>query len=222
MDQPCYKCGQVVEEGRVFCPHCGAPQIRVLVAEPLPAAAIPRTTEGSSSDSALPAHQTVPVLALPVQWSQALKPCFLAALIASVLMVVGLHPFAAMPAAGFLSVVFYRQGRQNLAIRRAAAARVGAFGGLLHSGIVVFITALAAFFPEPRAKLHEEILNNVQRVAAAHADNPQLQELLHHLNTPDGFAVWLILCGVLLLILSVMLGGAGGAVAGAIFGRGEH
>ena len=222
MDQPCYKCSQMVEEGRVFCPYCGAPQIRVLVAESVPAVALARAPEVSSGESALPAHQTVPVLALPVQWSQALKPCFLAALIASVLMVMGLYPLVALPTAGFLSVVFYRHGQQNLAIRRAAAARIGAFGGLLNSGIIVFITAIAAIFPEPRATLHQEILNNVQRVAASHGDSPQLQELLHQLNTPDGFALWLILCGVLLLILSVMLGGAGGAVAGAFFGRGER
>ena len=37
MEQPCYKCRQLVEEGRPFCPHCGAPQIRVLVAEPVAA-----------------------------------------------------------------------------------------------------------------------------------------------------------------------------------------
>ena len=36
MEQPCYKCGQTVEEGIPFCPHCSAPQIRVVVAEPAP------------------------------------------------------------------------------------------------------------------------------------------------------------------------------------------
>ncbi len=206
----------------MFCPNCAAPQIRVLVAEPVPAVTLAGPMEASSGAGDLPAHQTMPVLALPVQWSRALKPCFLAALIASVLLVMGLYPFVAMPTAGFLSVVFYRQGQQNLAIRRAVAARVGAFAGLLHSGIIVLITALAVVFPDARAKLHEEILNNVQRVAAAHAGSPQFQELLQQLNTPDGFALWLIACGVLLLILSVMLGGAGGAIAGAIFGRAER
>jgi hypothetical protein len=91
MEQPCYKCGQMVEEGRMFCPNCRAPQIRVLVAEPVAAASLAQLTEPSNEDI-LPASQTVPVLALPVQWSHALKPCFLAALAASVLMLLGLHP----------------------------------------------------------------------------------------------------------------------------------
>ena len=69
MEQPCYKCRQLVEEGRPFCPHCSAPQIRVLVAEPVAAVgtfagvAVP-----SESAVELPASQTLPVLALPMRW----------------------------------------------------------------------------------------------------------------------------------------------------------
>ena len=218
MEQSCYKCGQMVEEGRVFCPHCSAPQIRVLVAEPA-GAALSRTTEGTAGESALPASQTVPVLALPVQWSRALKPCGLAAVVATALMFLGLHPFVAMPCAGFLSVVFYRQGQPVFLIRLGTATRVGAFAGLLYSALIALLTALAALLPEAREKLHEQVLENVQKMAEAHADNPQLQELLRQLKTPDGFVVFLMVLGAVLFISSVVLGGAGGAVAGAIFGR---
>src|ERR1700745_381022 len=106
MDQPCYKCGQAVEQGIPFCPHCSAPQIRVVVAEPV---AVPCGLANASTSEAaavLPASQTIPVLALPMHWSQALKPCALAALIASVLMSLGLNPFVAMFSVGFLAVVF--------------------------------------------------------------------------------------------------------------------
>src|SRR5437660_9980738 len=33
MEHPCHKCGQAVEDGIPFCSHCGAPQIRVAVAD---------------------------------------------------------------------------------------------------------------------------------------------------------------------------------------------
>ncbi len=36
MDHPCHKCGQSAEDGVPFCSHCGAPQIRVAMAEPAP------------------------------------------------------------------------------------------------------------------------------------------------------------------------------------------
>src|SRR5206468_6389886 len=107
MEQPCYKCGQTVEEGTPFCPHCSAPQIRVIIAEPppLPLAFAAATTTHEAT--VLPASQTVPVLALPMQWSQAFRPCALAAVVASLLMSLGLNPFVAMFSVGFLAVVFY-------------------------------------------------------------------------------------------------------------------
>lgn len=120
MEQPCYKCGQIVEQGIPFCPHCSAPQIRVVVAEP--ATPPPLAVKSSQDSDELPASQTVPVLAMPMQWSQALKPCVLAAVVASVLMVLGLNPFVAMAVVGFLAVVFYRQRRPEIMIKAATGA----------------------------------------------------------------------------------------------------
>lgn len=219
MEQPCYKCGQTVEEGRVFCPHCGAPQIRVLVAEPVPATILSPTTETAIRD-ALPPSQTVPVLALPVQWSQVFKPCILGALVSSLMMGLGLYPLVAMPCAGFLAVVFYRQGQSK--IRTGAAARIGAFSGLLSSGFFLVITALGALIPEFRAKIREQILDTVQKSAAAHTDNPIFQQLVQQLKTPDGFVLVLVISCAFAIIFSLVLGAAGGALAGAIFRRREH
>lgn len=205
----------------MFCPHCGAPQIRVMVAEPVAAATVSQSTEAAIPESTLPASQTVPVLALPVRWSQAFKPCVLGALVASLMMGLGLYPLVAMPCAGFLAVVFYRQG-QNLGIRTGIAIRIGAFSGLLSSGFFVFITALGALIPEFRAKIHEQVLDTVQKSAAAHTDSPILQQLVQQLKTPDGFFLVLILSCAFAIISSLILGGAGGALAGAIFRRRER
>jgi hypothetical protein len=217
MEQPCYKCGQFVEEGRVFCPHCGAPQIRVLVAEPVSVIAVAGQTRIPANETPLRASQTVPVLALPMGWSQTLKPCALAALLSSVMVLLRLYPPVAMLCAGFLAVIFYRQGQPELAIKPGAAFRIGALSGMFFSGYFTLLTALAAMFPEPRVKLHEEILANMQTLVAAHADSPQYQDMLQQIKTPDGFALWLIALGVAFLILSVVLGGLGGTVAGTIF-----
>ncbi len=108
-----------MDEGIAFCPHCSAPQIRVVLAEPaIVPAALADPTVTSQGAAVLPASQTVPVLALPMQWSQAVRPCALAALVASLLGSLGLHPVVAMLSAGFLAVVFYRQFRRGSSIRR--------------------------------------------------------------------------------------------------------
>ena len=203
----------------MFCPHCAAPQIRVLVAEPVPVATLAGPTEVSLGAGDLPAHQTVPVLALPVQWSRALKPCFLAALIASVLMLMQLHPAVAIPSAGFLSVVFYRYGQQNLAVRLAVAVRVGAFGGLLNAGLMVLVTALMATVPDVRSEMREKLVEMAQKAVAANSANPVAEWMLRELKTPDGLVLVVIVSCAAGLVMSLLLGGAGGAIAGAIFKR---
>ena len=74
MEQSCYKCGSVVEEGVPFCPQCSAPQIRVVIAEPVPAPLAFAAATSLQDSEVLPASQTVPVLALPMQWSEAFRP----------------------------------------------------------------------------------------------------------------------------------------------------
>ena len=102
MEQPCYKCGQVVEQGVPFCPQCAAPQIRVALPEPPTEILAPAAI--SEGTVFLPSSRS-PNTALPMRWSTTVQPCALAALAASVLMSLGLNPFVAMFGVGFLSVV---------------------------------------------------------------------------------------------------------------------
>jgi hypothetical protein len=217
MENPCYKCGQVLEEGRPFCPHCAAPQIRVVMAEPSPVAPAERVAAIGIAD--LPASETVPVLAVPVSWSQALKPCALAALVALVLMFLRLTPAVAMFSTGFLAVVFYRQGHPNIRMKPTAGARLGAFGGLLCFGITTLLLALLATVPDLRAKIHDQMVGFLEQAAASNASDPQVQAFLRETKTPEGFVVTLLFIGIASLVVYVLLGALGGALGGAIFGR---
>jgi hypothetical protein len=212
MEKSCYKCGQVMEEGRPFCPHCAAPQIRVLVAEPV---AAPLAEMASHAEVTLPASQTVPVLALPVQWSQAWKPCALAAGIGTVLMFLGLTPAVAMFGVGFLSVMFYRQGHPGVRMKAAQGARLGAFGGLLCFGVMALLSAVAVTIPEVRSEAQQQIAENMQKLAAAHPGDPQIKAGLELMKTPEGLIVFLVAT----LVLFIVLGTLGGTLSGAIFGR---
>src|SRR5437899_7734111 len=113
MEEPCYKCGQMLEEGRVFCPHCRAPQIRVAVADPV--AIVP--ADSPVQPGQLPASQTVPVLAVPMRWDQAAQPCAIAAIIAAIGMVFKLIALPiALIGAGFLAVALYRRRNSEVAL----------------------------------------------------------------------------------------------------------
>ena|SRR6266566_3918168 len=217
MEQPCYKCGQTVEEGVPFCPHCSAPQIRVVIAEPapLPAAFAVGAAQGSA---VLPASQTVPVLALPTQWSLALKPCALAAVVAFLLMSLGLRPSVAMFSVGFLAVVFYHQLQRGTLIKATVGARLGALGGLLWFAMSSIVVALMVIFLHKGPELRTALLAKIQE-AASQTSDPQVLAVFDRLKSQGGLD-FLMITGLLFAFLAtIVLAGLGGALGGAILGR---
>jgi hypothetical protein len=217
MEQPCYKCGQAVDEGRPFCPHCAAPQIRVVIAEPL-AVSVPFAETIPATSDDLPSSHTIPVLAVPMRWSQALKPCALAALVASLLMSLGLNPFVAMFSVGFLAVVFYRQGRREIAIKPTAGAGLGALGGLLWFAMSAVLETLVVLFLHKGPELRSQLIEKIQQ-AASQTNDPQVLAVFERFKTPAGLQ-FLMLAGLFFAFLAaIVLSGLGGALGGAIFGR---
>jgi hypothetical protein len=221
MDQSCYKCGQVTEEGRVFCPHCGAPQIRVVISEAAPTPAVVlQAAAGAPSSPGLPASQIVPVLAVPMSWSQAIKPCALAAVVASLLMALGLNPFVAMLVVGFLAVVFYRQSRPEVAISAGMAGRIGALGGLLWFAISSILEAVAVLVLHKGPEIRQQLVTMLDQTAARAAD-PQAQALVARLKTPQWIEFFMIFGVILSFLSAIVLASIGGAIGGALFRRGR-
>lgn len=219
MEQSCYKCGQAVEEGRPFCPHCMAPQIRVMVAEPvLPAGTFAESSAPAHASAALPASETVPVLAVPVGWSQALKPCALAAVVASVLMGLGLNPFVAMVSVGFLAVIFYRQARPTAIIKAANGARLGALSGLLWFAISSVLEALAVLVLHKGPEV-QKALSDVIEQASKRTTDPQTLAMLDKLKTPEGHEFLMLFVLVTGFLTAIVLSAVGGALCGTILGR---
>src|SRR5580700_5229479 len=112
MDHPCHKCGHSIEDGKPFCPDCGAPQIRVTVAEALPLAAsgaegAPPVLSLDPPEAATPLR--VPALFGGIEWARAIRVCAVAALISVAVMTLRLiAPLLAVLGAGFLAVTLYR------------------------------------------------------------------------------------------------------------------
>lgn len=217
MEQPCYKCGQAVEQGVPFCPHCSAPQIRVVIAEPAMAG-------GGVSDAALDsagatAAPAVPMLAISSPWSLAVRPCALAALVAFLLVLLRLNLVVVMLAAGFLAVVFYRQRRPGYPLRVAESAKLGALAGLLSSGIISLFIALAATVPEGRTTMRDQLIQGARKMAPWLPADSNVQAFIDQLKTPHGFVVVVIQGIIGLCVVSIILAALGGAIGGAVVRR---
>ncbi|HXJ86282.1 MAG TPA: hypothetical protein VMS18_05660 [Candidatus Binatia bacterium] len=213
MDQPCYKCAQLVEEGRVFCPHCKAPQIRVIVAEPatVPAAA--------PQPSALPAAETVPVIAVPMGWDQAAQPCAVAALIGALSMVFQLIvPVIAALGAGFLAVALYRRRNPEIAVHARTGARLGAICGFFCFGMTAILAALRVAILHEGGKIRATLLDVIQQQAARYPD-PQFQPTLEFFRSPAGLLVMLVFSLIVGLIIFILLGMLGGTLGGVGLSR---
>jgi len=214
MDQPCYKCGQMAEEGRVFCPHCRAPQIRVIIAEP---ATVPATSAAQAAP--LTAAETVPVIAVPMSWDQAAQPCAVAALIAAVGIVTRLiNPIVASVGAGFLAVALYRRRNPGIAIHARTGARLGAICGFFCFGITAILGAVRVAILHEGGKIRASLLDVVQQTAVRYND-PQYQASLDFLRSPAGLLTLLVFYFIVALILFILLGMLGGALGGAGLSR---
>ncbi len=214
MEQPCYKCGQAVEEGVPFCPHCGAPQIRVAIAEPVSVPAAGEAALHTHVENARVASGT----ALPLEWAHALTACAGAALLAALSMVLGLTFPAAVLGAGFLAVALYSR-RNPGPMRATRGAQLGAISGVFCFGITAVFLAVAATAPDLRAKIRTQIIEGAEKWAASRPADPQVQAALEQLKTPEGLVMMLVIGAVVFSVLFVVLASLGGALGGAILGR---
>ena len=218
MDHPCHKCGHSIEDGKAFCSQCGAPQIRVAI----PEAPVELLAAGGNAYPMVhevePPFSSVPLSSLPARWSQAVRPCALAAVVAVVLMFLGLNPFVAALGVGFLAATFAQGRTPATVIRPARAARLGAFGGLLLFGLSTILETLVVVVLHKGPEIRAEMMEKVQQ-AAARYPGPQVEPFLEFAKSPGGFAFIVIASLVFGLVAFLILGGVGGAISAAFAGK---
>jgi len=217
MDQPCYKCGQAVDEGVPFCPHCTAPQIRVIIAEPVlsPASA----SVGLQGSPAAADRPLVPAIAVPASWSLYAQPCALAALVAAVAMVAKLVvPVIAVFGAGFLAVAFYRRRAPETAIHAKVGARLGAVCGFFCFAMTSILESTAVLVLHQGGEIRRIMTDAIQQTASRYPD-PQFQQTLDFMRSPGGMVFMMVFFLIFALAAFLVLGMLGGALGGAVFGR---
>jgi len=172
-----------------------------------------------SGQSALPASETVPVLALPIQWSQSAQPCAIAALIAALAMVLKLMvPLIAAIGAGFLAVAFYRRRNPEAAVNARSGARLGAICGLFCSGMTAVLTALRVALLHEGEAVRNALLEGIRQAAAKYPD-PQFQASLDFMRSSAGLTLMLAALAIFGCVTILLLGALGGTLGGAMLGR---
>lgn len=224
MDHSCHKCGHSIEDGKPFCPQCGAPQIRVAVPEP---SAPPGVGNVSSTEHPIfsldpptvPGPLSAPALSTGIEWPQAIRTCAIAALISALVMALGLMvPLLAGLGTGFLAVTLHHRRNPAWSVNARSGAQLGAVCGLLFFGIsAIFETLRVALF-HTGGQVRQKMLEALQQ-AASRTTDPQVQAAFDRLKTPEGLAAMLILGMVVLFVVSIAAGSVAGALTGAFLGR---
>src|SRR4030088_814303 len=218
MDHPCYKCGQLVEDGVPFCAHCGAPQIRVAIPDLSPATVSSAGEASAQSNPVLPGSPNASLAYLPMRWVGTLQPCAFAALISALLIALGLNPFVAMLGAGVLAVVLFRRSSPDIAIKAGTGARLGAISGLFCFGMSATLEAIVVAVFHKGPELRNAMLQVIQQ-AATETNDPQGTAALDYFKSPQGLAVMLLFALVSAFFASIILGSIGGAVVGVFISR---
>lgn len=188
-----------------------------MISEPVAAPPIGEAAVIPQVSGTLPASQTVPVLAVPMHWSQAIKPCALAALAASLLMSLGLYPFVAMLVVGFLAVIFYRQGHPGALINAVAGARLGALSGLLWFAISSILAAADVLLLHKGSDVRQSLVTLIDQ-AASRTSDPETLAMLQRFKSPEGIELLMIVGLIAAFFAAIVLGALGGALGGRVLG----
>jgi len=197
VDHSCYQCGVLVEDGTAFCRQCSAPQIRVAGPE-LPASA-PVPAED------LPSTRPYPV-AFPaaMEWSHALSAAALAGLVAAVAMAITGGGFGlGMLASGAFAVLIYHRRSPQTTLTAGVGARLGVVTGFISS------VALA-------------LLLSLEQVASRAGTDPQTQQAVEFLRSPQGLTLMLCLGLLVTLLLFMLCSSIGGAISAALLSKRKH
>lgn len=224
MEHLCYKCQASIDEALPFCPHCGAPQIRVASPEEETA------TQSPASDSQNPQASgaswitgTTAYQPNAIQWEFAWKGALLSGLMAALLSatpLVGLGCFLWLLGAGALAVWLYQRRVPGAIVTSGMGMRIGALTGSI--GYVASAIWIVFQFARNSQELRTVFVEQMDKTIASNPD-PKAQEILQQfmsrLNTPEGMATLLVLILVCMAIVFVLFSTAGGALGASMFRR---
>ena len=223
MEVVCHRCGGSLVDSGIFCPHCGAPQLRVETPE-----------EADSFQSPAPQRQGAGD-ASGVRW----KPAILSALVLAVPLgvlcgLLGFNIFLLL-VGGFAAVALYRRRSQPGFTDGRVGWRIGAIAGLLTAFVAAAMEAVDLvvhrYILHDAGKIDQQFQTMAQQVAesalkSSSESAPQAAELLHHWVafwlSPDGHAAIQLLTVAIVSLGTVLFAAAGGALGGRFLSARER
>jgi hypothetical protein len=211
MGAVCHRCGATLSAPDLFCPNCGAPQVRF---EPEDSAAVaygaPRPVRLSPASSG-------------IAWPVAIRAILLVAIPAGILSAIAVLYWGwCMWVVGgaMLVVVLYRRRAPGFLLDTRSGLRIGALYGLIAAYTSVAATAVARIFA--RFVLHQGAsIDDVYSKAIAQAallvqSNPDAQAewrlYTHFLLTPEGKAAFTLMNSATTAVGIILFSTLGGAL----------
>ncbi len=232
VEHPCYRCHALIDEGIAFCPHCGAPQIRVVPPEEnMPAA--PPGTPNAPAEFPAPTQPspwspgTTPYGLHPgaIQWNLAWQGALMAGAGAAVLTAIPLVSLGCclwMLGAGALAVALYQRRVPGTLITPGTGMKLGALAGVFAFVIHAVVTTVS-FVAFRSSNTFRRALQEQMEKQLANTSDPKAQEIMRQMfdwiSTPQGMATFMVLILVVSAIMFVIFTAAGGALGASMFGR---
>ena len=221
MDHLCYKCQTSIDESLPFCPHCGAPQIRV---------ATPEDESPPASNAPIPTVSpltwtagTAAYRPQAIQWDAAFKGAFLSGLVAAVLSAapyLGLGCCLWLLGAGALAVGLYQRRLPGVHVTPGMGMRIGAVSGAV--GFVATTIWSVFRFAKDSGEFRTAMAEQMEKSIASNPD-PRAQEIMRqfisNLNTPQGLATFFVIVMIIMAVVFVLFAAAGGALGASMFAR---
>jgi hypothetical protein len=230
VEHGCKQCGATVEDGIPFCRHCGAPQIRVVIARDEDAAdALLPGTPGDAQPAEGVSPESAPALpaASPVDRMER-RTVILSALLAGFAAGLGtLMPFVpvialSMVAAGGIAVTLYKRRMPYVSVPPRRGFRIGSLAGFFGFLLNASVSVVGMLSEENRAALRVAMHERLKEAMSVNSD-PSAQQMLNNLgdmiSTTGGLAALFAFSLLVFGLIFILLGGFGGSIGAALFGK---
>lgn len=219
----------MIDEGTPFCPHCGAPQIRVVMPETEPERDSPAFAPGTPAEMQPPA-QPVPLPSSPPVLSAnsfnfrlALPTTLIAGLVIGIGTILPLGSVAwivlVIGTGGALAVALYKRSHpEALGMRPGEGAKLGGMAAV--SGYIMFAIFAVLTFVLNGSELRQEMVRRLHEMKAPDPSAQQVyQQIADKLSTPEGMALLMTFAMAVFFFMFLLLGAAGGAIGATLMHR---